>query len=291
MRNLLEIKNNNLALVIGNGINRYNNNDNHNSWDALLSKLAQKYIPTCSKRPRGVSPTEFFDALELNASTKSLQTEFCDLIKNWKPRRQHDYITKWASQNDVPILTTNFDTTLSEVRSLKLQRTIKGKFTAYYPWESYYGVGTISDATDSFAIWHINGCEKYRQSIRLGLSHYMGSVQRARNWLHRGGEKRLFSGNSHDAWKGSKTWLRVMFSSDLLIFGLELGQDEVFLRWLFIERARYFKHFPDYRRNAWYVSKEGELDAGKHFFLDSVGVKTVVVSEFDDIYGEHIWRL
>jgi|GEM_PF-1826058 hypothetical protein len=32
------------------------------------------------------------------------------------------------------------------------------------------------EATDGFGLWFINGFIKYPHSIKLGLSHYMGSV-------------------------------------------------------------------------------------------------------------------
>lgn len=290
MHPILQSHTNNLALIIGNGINRYGCASDKNSWAQLLANLAENHLPSSPDRPEGVSPTEFFDVLELNASTPSLQKEFCNLMDKWKPFDHHAYITEWSERNSVPILTTNFDTTLSKACFLKPRRTIKGKFTAYYPWETYYGRGPVDDPKDSFAIWHINGMERYRQSIRLGLTHYLGSAQRARAWLHRGGEARLFSGKSHDAWRGAKTWLRMIFGSKLLIFGLDLGQDEVFLRWLLLERARYFRKFPDRKRMAWYVEKEADQDSGKKFFLNSVGIETVAVPDDEDIYGERVWK-
>lgn len=64
----------NLALIIGNGINRYNNvNQNeNNSWDAMLFKLWQRHsskdIPSiCSD---GISLIEFYDALDLTKNQK-----------------------------------------------------------------------------------------------------------------------------------------------------------------------------------------------------------------------------
>ena len=71
----------------------------------------------------------------------------------------------------------------------------------------------------------------------------MGSVQRARTWLHRG-EANLFNAKNRPDWDGARTWVHLMFNKPLLIFGLGLTETEVFLRWLLIERARYFRRFP-----------------------------------------------
>ncbi len=49
------------------------------------------------------------------------------------------------------------------------------------PWESYYGEHAVVRPSECFAIWHINGMAQYHRSVRLGLTHYMGSVQRARS--------------------------------------------------------------------------------------------------------------
>jgi len=144
------------------------------------------------------------------------------------------------------------------------------------------------DPNAGFGIWHINGMEFYHRSIRLGLSHYMGSVHRARTWLHRGNERRLFSGKHADDWPGAKTWLQIIFSKPLIIFGLTLAENEVFLRWLLIERAKYFQKFPQRRKSAWYLYT-GEEHPGKSFFLQGVGITPVRASDYEELYGESTW--
>lgn len=60
------IKNNNdCALLIGNGINRYKNAGC--SWEILLKDLAEKYCPNLAVKelPKGISNTEYFDILEI----------------------------------------------------------------------------------------------------------------------------------------------------------------------------------------------------------------------------------
>jgi hypothetical protein len=252
MKTLLDKYGSNVALVIGNGINRYDAAKATNSWNDLLLQLAKTHLPAkLHKMPKGVALTEFYDVLELKSSNsksaKLLQQQFCDLMSSWQPFEHHQRIVRWAMEHNAPILTTNFERVLADAGGCTLQRSIKGGFTAYYPWENYYGKGAINDPSKEFGIWHINGMERYRQSIRLGLSHYMGSVQRARGWLHRGDDRRLFSGKDVKSWQGANTWLHVVFNTPLLIFGLGLEENEVFLRWLLIERARYFQKFPKVR--------------------------------------------
>lgn len=132
---------------------------------------------------------------------------------------------------------------------------------------------------------------KYYRSVRLGLRHYMGSVTRARQWLHRSGS-RLFAGGQHETWAGRHTWVQILFSKPLLVIGLGIEENETFLRWLLLERARYFKEFEGQGQDGWYVYRpdpESRTEAGKLFFLESVGFECVPVSSFGEIYDEPAW--
>jgi hypothetical protein len=130
--------------------------------------------------------------------------------------------------------------------------------------------------------------QQYCRSVRLGLSHYMGSVERARSWLHKGSQ-RLFKDGDMGTWDGASTWLQVFFHKPLLFFGLGLSETEVFLRWLLIERARYFKKFPKHHKPGWYIYVSGEHDDGKELFLKAVGIESFAVSSYDEIYAASIW--
>ena len=85
------------------------------------------------------------------------------------------------------------------------------------------------------------------------------------------------------------TWLQPFLHKRLLFIGLGLEQNEVFLRWLLIERARYFSRFPARRKAGWYVHV-GPIDAGKAFFLRGVGIEPVAVADHAQIWGEAAWR-
>jgi hypothetical protein len=291
---LLSRNRSDLALLIGNGINRHGAPSGANSWDELLSTLARRHLNRDHKTiPRGISLTEFYDILELASSSRrsgtlGLQRQFCDLMQSWTPLPQHAYITAWAQRHRAPVLTTNFDSTLSDAAACSLRRVRGAGFTAFYPWDSYYGNQDIADPCKQFAIWHVNGMQRYRQSIRLGLSHYMGSVERARSWMHKGG-RRLLNTQDIEDWAGSATWLQVLLHKPLLIIGLGLSETEVFLRWLLIERAKYFKVFPRRRKRGWYVHVHGDIDAGKALFLKAVGIEPTVVTSYDEIYAKATW--
>lgn len=275
LRTILANNKDDLALVIGNGINRYGDSGTANSWDGLLLALASKYsVYSGETIPEGIALTEFYDLLNLKrpaspASQKSLQEEFCAEMDNWKVFPHHRRIVQWARDNAIPILTTNFDTVLSRAGECRLlPEKITASFTDYYPWNRYYGFAPLDNPLQGFGIWHVNGMQKYRRSIRLGLTDYMGSVERVRGWIHKGNEGLHFTGKDVNNWPGASTWLHIVFNKPLLIFGLGLDQHEVFLRWLLIERARYFKKFPARRKGCWYVYTSAKEKMGKLFFLE-----------------------
>jgi len=283
-----------IAFIIGNGINRYSNSSNPLSWNELLIQLWEKVsYSRLESIPNGISLTEFYDILEMENRDKiNLQKEIVDLMKDWQPLNHHSNIIKRINDLNAPILTTNFDETLARsiTGNYQLNRTEQEGFTDFYPWSTYHGNNQLTLPTDGFGIWYINGMINYHRSIRLGLSHYMGSVERARALLHKGNEESLFSGKDSSNWKGSKTWLHIVFNKSLFILGLGLEENETFLRWILIERKKYFNMFPERKHKGWYLNmrSHNEIDQGKRFFLEKVGFEIIDVYSYSDIY-ENIW--
>lgn len=293
IKEIISRNQNDIAFVIGNGINRYPNNPKALSWEELLIKLWDKLsLERLSRCPTGISLTEFYDILELeNICGINLQKEVVQLMLDWSPLKHHKLIIKKIEEVDAPVLTTNFEETIARTFNYKQLRTEQDGFTDFYPWTTYHGVRQLKLPTDGFGLWYINGMINYHRSIRLGLSHYMGSVERARNLLHKGNEESLFSGKNISQWKGVKTWLHIVFNKSLFVFGLGLEENEIFLRWLLIERMKYFKKFPDRRHMGWYIHKHNnnDTDAGKKFFLKKVGFEVIQVDDYSDIF-ENIWH-
>ncbi len=292
LRTLLTKHSSDIALLVGNGINLFGTTG-ENSWDGLLAQLAREHLDSKhTKVPQGISHIEFYDVLELAyAKTQGgpkLVAQFCALMASWKPMVQHEAIAGWAAHHEVPILTTNFENTLGDAVGCTLRRTSNKGFTDFYPWESYYSPADVIEPCSEFAIWHINGMQKYPRSIKLGLTQYMGSAARARGWLHNGAG-RLLSDPAGTAWKGGMTWLQVFFHKSILVVGQGLPETEVFLRWLMIERTKYFGIYPDLRKPAWYVHVKGDLPVGKELFLRAVGFEPFPVDSYDEMYAYRTW--
>lgn len=279
-----------IAFIVGNGINRFNGNDIL-SWDDLLQQLwhrvtnQEMYI-----RPDGISLTEFYDVLELknNNSEVDLQKIVSQLLENWSPLYHHQNVINKIREWNAPLLTTNFDEVLARTNNLDAYHL---EWTNdFYPWGTYHSTVELSNPLEGFGIWYINGMRKYPRSIRLGLTHYMGSVERSRRLIHNG-DDRLFNGKAQHNWKGKNTWLHIVFNKELIIFGLGLDENETFLRWLLIERKRYFREFPHRQYRSWYlhVNQFENIPEGKRLFLESVGFDVVEVATFERLYTD-LWE-
>ena len=216
-------------------------------------------------------------------------------------------ITHRLYQLGCPILTTNYDTTFSSALGLKYLKIAPvyniykrlshytyahQGFSDFYAWNGYFGNGDVLNynPTNCFGVWHINGVINYPRSIKLGLCDYMGAVEKARNMIQGNDGLELFNGKYRNHWAGENTWLHIIFNKSLLIFGLALEENEVFLRWLLIQRAKYFAMYRQ-PHSGWYVITKNEYQKkpGKIFFLKNIGFKIVIVDSYDDIYRK-IWE-
>jgi hypothetical protein len=106
----------------------------------------------------------------------------------------------------------------------------------------------------------------------------------------KGKSKRLFSGKSLNDWGGAQTWLQIVFCKPIAVFGLALEQNEVFLRWLLIERARYYRNFPEQKMPAWYFYVSDKENPGKITFLKHIGISPIKVKNYDELYGSAVWQ-
>ena len=279
------------ALFIGNGINRYNNSA-RNSWDDLLRTLLyESELRLSDDEIREMSNTELFDILDLARPAEgrnSLQAKFCDLMRHWEPAQHHRLIAGWAQRQRRPIITVNFDEVLSAAVTARHQWAGKAT-TDYYPWNSYFSDTTISDPKSDFAIWHAHGMIRYKRSIRLGLTHYMGAVQRARHVLYGKGGIHEFAKNGETKCPSLGNWLEILFFSPLVIFGFEFNKDETFLRWLFLERARLHHIIPRWKAPVWFIDTQKNKNLHRRPFFKGLGIEYVAVDDYSEIYESRAW--
>lgn len=187
---------------------------------------------------------------------------------------------------NAPILTTNFDTYISDSvgATQRILRQGQYKFTDFYPWNMYHSNKELNSPLEDFAVWHINGVKSHPRSIKLGLSDYMGCVERARRMIQGQNLNEYFDGKYQMNWKGYNTWLHIIFNKDLFIFGLKLEENEVFLRWLLIQRAKYCKMY-NKPLKGWYIGmKDKDIKKGKRFFLEQLGIQVIEIDNYNMLY-------
>ena len=126
---------------------------------------------------------------------------------------------------------------------------------------------------------------RYNRSIKLSLSDYINQTARARKFIHSDDKLMDFDNKNKPFWNGINTWLHIFFNTDLCILGLGLDVNETFLRWLMIERERYFRKFPERRKEGWYLySREDKMEEGKRLFLQSTGFNEIKLKSREEVY-------
>lgn len=296
LKKILKNHSHSLSFLIGNGVNNYVHHLNNNSslkWDQLLLRLWNNHSSTHKKEiPSGISFTEFYDILEFQNSSKSrfskdLQLTVIRELNSWEPDKIHNTLFRYIQKLDRPILTTNYDQQIARTLSLSFRKLTPAGFSDFYPWSCYYSNKPIQAKNIGFSVWHPNGMTKYQRSIKLGLAQYMGNVHKARNLIY--DRSNGLYHPKRKTWIGTGTWLDLFFHQSLFIFGLALEENEIFFRWLLIERAKYYKKYPSRSQLGWYITTQNEINEGKTFFLESVGIQTINLSSYTELY-EDLWR-
>lgn len=209
------------------------------------------------------------------------------LMEQWNPQSIHVGVSNFAKHYDIPILTTNYDNLLAKAVNAKFKNLGKDNVCEAHPLTCCYTTKR-QPSTDTYGIWHINGMIRYPKSILIGLSHYMRAIEYVRN--------RILPPNKFDAelfqglqWFGKRvanTWLDIIFRKKIFIFGLALETDEVFLRWLLIERAKFYALYPHHKKEGWYIKSDNEtISEGKRYFLNSTGFNIISVPDYSAIYN------
>jgi hypothetical protein len=269
------------ALLIGNGPNL--SAGIMPKWSDLLIAAGDKRIAFPVDE---LSNTEIYDLVELYAKPN---TDVKKKVKEQlalKPTYNlsiHKALMQLAIANSSPVLTTNFDAGFETSIGANYHHISSDGFTRYYPWKSYYAIDPLKEPCDGFGIWKIHGDVRYTDSIRLGLTDYIGSAERARKLL-KSGAGRLDNTHRKGPWQGHESWLDIWFNKDIIIFGLGYGIDEVFLRWLLIERRRYFNKIGRKHMDVCYLTV-GEPAPAINNLMDNLGVRVTYAKDFDEIYG------
>ena len=312
----------NPAFLIGNGIN-YISDRNNLSWANLLLELfPKKYKNRITNKDNdlcleGLTYPEIAElalrylALE-NFSKKRidclLKKEICKKVHEYESRlvssnklERHKFIIKYAHENSIPVLTTNYDFLL--LKSLKIALSKKkveylktkteephwfSKTTKkyHYPLKAYFRDKELSadcDVKNEFAVWFIHGMKRYSSSLCITNKDYSGIIAELNKLVK--DKKNICNKN----WEGTNTWLNPFMNNDLVIIGLKLDSEEIDLRWLLVERFLYQQYLKENDNNykqketIYVYTKDKELPNGKKMFFETIGIKCVQ-KEYDEVY-------
>lgn len=268
------------AFLLGNGLNNMANRSI--GWISILDEISQgigiKYV-------QGFPLPSFFELLTLYAPDNldhSLKDRFREKVKTISGSNRHRELFEFCEDNQIDILTTNFDHSLQKTNGLKKKstRSLKKGFTDYYPWQIFY-----QKEGSKIKLFHINGDINYKRSIKLSVKDYAGNITRF-NELYR-------PSATNSRYENDITWINTLFEKQLVILGLSLGEDEIFLRNLLIERKIYRtknKIEEKEENNGYYLycdktflNDKNKFERYKLFF-NSVGIEMIGYSDYFMLY-------
>jgi len=297
-----------------------------------LIKKYELPIDDKDKNFPNITLPELANILELNImkannrgykdSIKELKNEMICLIKKYmedelKSADVYNNFLSFAEKNDIPIITTNFDGLLSskKYKEIKLNFTDeKGLFksNANYNWNYCYtnppeiknlNSDNYYDIIQGFGVWHIHGNIEHSLSLKFGLDDYINCTSKVKDLISNHNKKQeekykpLFSFRKEDDdtnWKGKNTLFDIFFKRYLIFIGLSLNSDEVFLRWLLMQRAKYlYNKKPNFNINNEYSGSfvyctrdDNRFDenSAETAFFKSCGIDLLGVDDYKDAY-------
>ena len=308
---IAKLRNNkDFVFLIGNGINRHYDKCSP-SWSHLLNSIAEelnieisiaddnKSRKQIAHDEKGVNETE---QQKVQTSSKSGLTnpEFFSLIeRRWGKRKdvltvlkEHkDKFNKFDSTTEtsikkalltwnVPVLTTNYDKRLDFGRSRNMSCPDGHKRYYDFPLNTYYSPNEIQSVCSQFAVWHIHGSFDASNKIQISLDDYLNYVN------HVSPKLRDFTCNTNDLskCKYADTWLYPFLTKTLCFVGVGLEIDEVFLRWLLLQRKQMMRNGNIPETESYYFCIKKDLTKGKEMFLENVGVKPIPFKGYNSMY-------
>ena len=301
------------AFLLGNGINYYFKDDAV-SWNGLLLKFFDANHGGFDLiKDKDITSPEAANLLELlidnnpadKGNAAATRRRLMDFLKEslnaTGPRKCALLDAAWEKHH---ILTTNFDESIEKyiARSIK-KRTRRCMAEArdekeavnhngYYPWHRFWGLDDCpkesSPLDHPHAIWHIHGKLDGRSSasVLFSLTRYVNAIKRIKQW-----------GLPADKnWSGRNTWVNIFYNEPLIVAGLGLTNQEVFLRTLLIERKRYWKRQENNGKEepqSYYLVRKdiGKAESDGRAFLRALGFRIVEFDNTEDLYNNAQWTM
>lgn len=263
---MMESSNKKTCLLIGNGLNRINNNSI--KWDDLIKLPIEHYgcqgyvdIPRMSyplkfeyivnfinenKNPGKGTESLYreikqliIDKLNSETEGKMLDKDIRDLLLDIKPSS---------------IITTNYDTQLEKVFASKGKyykyndTLIKKMNSSAHPEQELVLTKTATLRNVDF--YHMHGINVAPRTVCLGYEHYVRIIAKLRERMGCDRKHNKLISTLKGAYHKSvnPTYLVRFFDSNVFIIGLGLNEDEIDLWWILCYRAYlYFSNIEDSR--------------------------------------------
>ena len=309
------------AFVLGNGINYYLRNSVV-SWKELLDNFIRVNKDSLEElsfasQSKDVTNTEIVNLIEVFADKelgagnpaaamrKKLMAFLKERLSFKAPGECALLDAAWGKHH---ILTTNFDESIEKYISRSIKRRLKGceakarnkeenvhSNNGDYPWNRFWGLKDCpkerSPLDHHNTIWHIHGKldNKTSCSVLFSLTRYVNAIKRVELWKMASPEK----------WPGRNTWVNIFYNEPLIIAGLGLENQEVFLRTLLIERNRHWKKQKKDGKikkepKSFYLVRKTDDDkkaTDGRAFLRALGFEVVEFESTEDLYNNNNWKV
>jgi hypothetical protein len=266
------------TLLLGNGINRLTDN-NSISWQKVLSDLADESDKKKIMQYSEYKPfTLIYEEIMLRSQIKErdLKVKVAEKVNELGYNTYHTQIMDRGFEH---ILTTNYDYCLED----STQSAWKSKNMKR---ETRYSVYRRTQVEKTF-VWHIHGESNKPRTIMLGHEQYCGYLQKFRDYIIDGFNKRNTSNASpfiqgkenFDTLGKPYSWVDLFLRDDVTILGLGFDYTEIDLWWLLTYKARLQKDKKyNVGKTEYYLTYNdtiSEKDKAKQSLLESMGVKVI----------------
>lgn len=287
--------------LIGNGINLATGKCK--SWKELLKDIInafyvddQMLMTILDNDIQGITYPEIASVIEnsqnlMQKYERKLKQEIiratkCDL----RGEKACNNLLEYTRRHNSKILTTNYDLNIEDYlwtsgfRKEEKKTTInssKKKVNYKYSW----GITSCEpNCNHSVEICHIHGRATESLKILLSLKDYLNASNYAEDLL----KNALLNVSENQKYTG--IWLEDFVKKPLIITGLALEPQEIFLRSLLLLREKYIRANNLLVDTSFYLDLESKGNdskyIGRKLFLDLLGIKTF---ELDNIYYNSIW--
>lgn len=257
------------------------------SWDVLMQQIALEKGADY-KSIKSLLPTKKYSALVLELGEEAIR----DTVIEKTTKEGMVDKDRLVSFNDIlktldcPVLTTNIDSYLDGGQKKSLGQFYQHCSNPHQSIETlfeYWSIEELEEADSGYGVWHINGHNAMKDTIRFGLVDYGKLCARVFDLT-----------NGWSLRKKTHTWLDPFLNNQLCIIGLNLDDAEFFIRWLLLRKAHILKKegkcsAPD--ASGWYCyvpkkkcSKDWASQNKILQFLRVVYIEPIPFKDYNSIY-------